>query len=91
MEGFTTTVVLQGGWLQGIVDGEYDVFDPQLTDDMVDLEEVGCLWRGQIDVIPNDIEAIKSYGTVLSTHGDGPKVNCTFVCINMTFPPSKGL
>ena len=81
------------------MDGEYDVFDPKLTDDMVALEEVG-FWVGQIDIIPSDIEAIKSYGTVLSTHGDGPKVNCTFVCMNMTFPhlgrcssglPSKGL
>ncbi|XP_068735187.1 uncharacterized protein [Montipora capricornis] len=73
LEGFTTKVVLQGGWLQGIVNGEYDVYDPELTDDMVDSKEVEDLWMAHIDVNPDDIEAIKSYGTVLYTHYTGPK------------------
>ena len=78
-EGFTTKVVLQGGHLQGIVDGEYDVYDPRVTDERLDAEEKGPLWLGQINISENDIEAIKSYGTVLYTNRDGPKVNCTFV------------
>ena len=88
MEGFTTQVVLQGGWLQGIVAGEYNLYDPKLPDDMVEPREVGAFWMGQIDVRPEDIEEIKSYGTVLHNHRDGPQVKCTFVskCINMTFP-----
>ena len=68
------------------MDGEYDVYNPELTDDMVDSKEVGDLWVAHIDVNPNDIEAIKSYGTVMYTHFNGPQVNCTFVCINVTFP-----
>ena len=86
LEGFTTKVVLQGGWLQGVVDGEYNVYDPELPDDTVEPREVGGFWRAQIDVRPEDIKEIKSYGTVLYIRGDGPQVNCTFVCINMTFP-----
>lgn len=65
LEGFTSKVVLNGGWLQGVVDGEYDIFDPRLTDDMVGLDEVGGLWIGRINLTPKDIEAIKSYGRVL--------------------------
>lgn len=86
MEGFTTKVVLQGGWLQGIVDGEYNVYDPKLPDDTVELREVGAFWMALIDVRLEDIEEIKSYGTVLHNHLDGPQVNCTFLCVKITFP-----
>ena len=80
LEGFTSSVVLNGGWLQGVVDGEYDVFDPGLTDDMVGLEEVGCRWVGRIDIIKDAIEMIKSYGTVLFGREGGLRVNSTFSC-----------
>lgn len=81
LEGFTTEVVLQGGWLQGIVEGEYDVVDPKLTDDMVDSEQERDLWVARIDVSPDDIEAIKSYGKVLYADRYGPQVNFTFDCV----------
>lgn len=77
--------MLNGGWLQGIVDGEYDVYGPKFTDDMVDNETGDCFWRARIAVSPDDIEEIKSYGTVLFSR-DGPQVNYTvFFHINMTF------
>ena len=87
LEGLTTTsVVLKGGWLQGIVDGEYEVYGPKFTDDMADYKAEGCFWRARIDVSPDDIDEIKSYGTVLFHRGDGPQVNYTvFFRINVTF------
>ena len=68
------------------MDGEYDVYDPKLPDDTFEPREVGGYWMSQIDVRPEDIEEIKSYGTVLYNHGDGPQVSCAFVYINMAFP-----
>ncbi|XP_078353455.1 uncharacterized protein LOC144638138 [Oculina patagonica] len=76
LERFTSKVVLNGGWLQGVVDGEYDVFDPTLTDDMVGLDEVGGHWLGRIDITLDDIKMIKSDGTVLFSHEEGLKVGC---------------
>lgn len=81
LERFTSKVVLNGGWLQGVVDGEYDVFDPTLTDDMVGLDEVGGHWLGRIDITLDDIKMIKSDGTVLFSHEEGLKVKINFACI----------
>ena len=61
------------------------MYDPRLTDDIVEPREVGAFWMAQIDLRQEDIKEVKSYGTVLNNHGDGPQVKCTFVCINMIF------
>ena len=61
------------------------MYDPMITDDMVEFRQVAGLWVGQIDVGPDDIKEIKSCGSVTFARRDGPQVNYTFVCINVTF------
>ena len=56
-----TKVVLNAGKLHGVVDGEYDVYQPDVSDD----EVIGGSWIDKIEVKREDVDMLKSRGAAL--------------------------
>ena len=68
MNGFTSKAVLNAGWLQGVVDGEYDIYDPRLTDDIVGEYAAAGYCVARIDITKDNIHEIESYGAVMFSY-----------------------
>ena len=60
-----TRVVLNAGKLHGVVDGEYDVYGPDVTDDEVNGDVITGKWIDKIEVKREDVDMLKSRGAAL--------------------------
>ena len=57
-------VVLNAGKLHGVVDGQYDVYKSDVTDDQVNSNATSDSKIGQIEVMEENIHALKSFAKV---------------------------
>ena len=64
-------VVLNAGKLHGVVDGQYDVYKPDVTDDEVNSNATSDSKIGQIEVMKENIHALKSFAKVLDKDVEG--------------------
>ena len=71
-------VVLNAGKLHGVVDGQYDVYKSDVTGDEVNSNATSGSKIGQIEVMEENIHAIKSFAKVLDKDVEG-KIKVCFV------------
>lgn len=61
---YTSRIVLNAGFLQGVVEGVYDIHDTRLTDDIVDEMQMAVFHVATVDVRPENIHATESSAEV---------------------------
>ena len=64
-------VTLNAGKLHGVVDGQYDVYKPDVTDDELNSNATNDSKIGQIEVMEENIHALKSFAKVLDKDVQG--------------------
>ena len=70
-------VTLNAGKLHGVVDGQYDVYKPDATDDEVNSNATNDTKIGQIEVMEENIHALKSFAKVLDKDVQGNLKVCS--------------
>lgn len=70
-------VVLNAGKLHGVVDGQYDVYKSDVTGDEVNSNATSDSKIGQIEVMEENIHAIKSFAKVLDKDVEGKIKVCS--------------
>ena len=70
-------VTLNAGKLHGVVDGQYDVYKPDVADDKVNSNATNDSKIGQIEVMEENIHALKSFAKVLEKDVQGKIKVCS--------------
>ena len=75
-------VLLNAGKLHGVVDGQYDVYKLDVTDDEVNSNVTSDSKIGQIEVMEENIHALKSFAKVIDKDLEG-KIEVCSVRLNL--------